>query len=61
MKRKALLECKEFGPISYAWAFMIFRDKYQGPEGAPIVRIMAKLGGIVKVSYRELESGVWNP
>ena len=52
---KTLLEGKYFEPISYEWALMIFRDKYRGQGGAPIVRIMGGLGPIVKVIYRELE------
>ena len=58
---KSLLEGNDSEPISYEWAFMIFRDKYQEPEGAPIVRIVGKLWGIGEVIYNELGSGVRNP
>ena len=49
LKRKAMSKSGEsekpmmgggdFEPISYEWAFRILGDKYQEPDGAPIVRI----------------------
>ena len=41
--------------------FNVSWDKFREPDGVPIVRIMAQLGGIVKVIYRELEPWVRNP
>ena len=58
---EALLDGKDFAPISYAWMFGIFRYKYQGTEGGPIVRIVWEFRGIGEVIYRGLESGVRNP
>ena len=58
---KALLYGNYFGPISCAWTFSIFRYKYREPEGAPIVRIMGRLGAVGKAVYRESEPGVRNP
>ena len=47
--RKRTLEGKELGAIGYEWASTIFRDKYQGPEGAQIVRIVGRLGEVGKL------------
>ena len=58
---KELPDGKDFGPISYEWAFMIFKDKYQGQERAPVVRIFGQLGEIAKAIYHELEPCVRNP
>ena len=60
-KQKSLLSVNDFGPISYEWMFMIFRDKYHGREGPPIFRIMGQLLAVGKVIYHELEPGVRNP
>ena len=43
---KKHVEGNDSEPISYEWPFRIFRDKYHGPEGVPIVRIVGQLGGI---------------
>ena len=57
----ALLGCKDFAPISYAWMFGISKATYQEKEGVAIVRIMSQLGAIDRVSYIELEQGIRNP
>ena len=60
-KRKALLEGKGFGPISYELMFGIWKAKYHEQEGVPIVRLMSQLSAIDRVSYIELEQGARNP
>ena len=58
---KALLECNDFEPFRYGWAFWVLKSKYQEKEGVPIVRIMSRLISLVRVSCSELEHWVRNP
>ena len=57
---KSLLEGNDSEPISYEWAFMIFKAEYKEQEGVPIVRIVGLLSAVGKAIYHELEDGMRN-
>ena len=58
---KSILRGVDLGPIIYEWAIMVVWEKYREPDGAPIARIVKKLGEMGKVIYLGLELVVRNP